>query len=219
MKLLALIAAVGCIPLAAAGTAAESWFDQAEAEEARLRQINAGSLEFHATAPDTRIHRLYNRLDIDADSLASGYAELHQCHENLDPIRRAEVSYRYKRMQGLRLESWEGIGSAWVENNSVQMIDVTEGAKLCIRARVGVLHTREGGAYLLRSGPFHRRFLDGYFPMQVQLDIRYPAALLRFVGIDPAPQPGFALRESPDGLEVKALFSGMLSMEIEFQKP
>ena len=219
MKYPALIAALCCAPLAASSANDASWFDQAEAEEARLRQINAGTLEFHAKTPDTRIHRLHNRLDIDAESLESGYAQLHQCHENLDPIRRAEVSYRYKSMKGLRLESWEGIGRAWVEGDSVQMIEVAEGARLCIRAQVGVLHSRDGGAYLLRSGPFHRRFLDGYFPMRVTLDIRYPESLLRFVSIEPAPQPGLALTERPDGLQVDAQFSGMLSLEIHFQKP
>jgi hypothetical protein len=219
MKPLVLIAVLGCMPALASGLESESWFDQAEAEEARLRQINAGRLEFHATPPDTRIHRLHNRLDIDVESLENGYVALHQCHENLDPIRRAEVSYRFKSMKGLRLESWEGIERAWVEGDSVQMVNVEEGARLCIRARVALLHPRDEGGFVLRSGPFHRRFLDGYFPMQVRLDIRYPATLLRFAGIDPAPQPGLALTENPEGLSVEALFSGILAMELRFLGP
>jgi hypothetical protein len=55
--------------------------------------------------------------------------------------------------------------------------------------------------------------------MQVKLDIHYPESLLRLVSIEPAPQPGFTLTERPDGLQVDAQFSGMLSMEIHFQKP
>jgi hypothetical protein len=216
MKRLALIAALSGL---ACGVAADPGFDQAETEAARLRQINTGTLEFHATAPDTRIHRLYNRLDIGAESLENGYVALHQCHEHLDPIHRSEIRYRYKRMRGLRLENWQGIERAWVEGDSVQMVNVGEGARLCIRAEVAVLQPREGGGYRLRSGPFHRRFLDGYFPMQVNLEIRYPETLLRLVRMEPQPQPGLVLREDRDGLRVEALFSGMLTMEFGFRAP
>lgn len=220
MKHLALIAALcGSTSALASDPDTEDWFDQAEAEEARLREINTGVLEFHPKAPDTRIHRLYNRLDIGADSLTSGYVDLYQCHESLDPIHRAEIRYRYKRMKGLRLDTWQGIERAWVEADSVQMVNVQEGARLCIRAEVKILQARVEGGYLLRSGPFHRRFLDGYFPMQVSLDIRYPETLLRLAHMNPQPQPGLELRQNRDGLRAVALFSGMLTMEFGFHAP
>ena len=219
MKHLALIAVLGCMPVLASDLDSEAWFDQAEAEEARLRQINAGALEFHASPPATRIHHLHNRLDINRDSLESGYVELRQCHENLDPIRRAEVNYRHRSMKDLRLESWEGMEQAWVEGDSVQMVNVGEGARLCVRAGVALLQPGDHDDYVLRSGPFHRRFLDGYFPMKVHLEIRYPASLLRFARMDPPPQPGLALVENARGLSVEALFSGILAMELGFQRP
>lgn len=219
MKYLALIAVLCSPPALASDPDAESWFDQAEAEEARLRQINKGTLDFHASPPDTRTHRLHNRLDILPASLASGYVALRQCHEQLDPVRRAEISYRHKSMKGLRLESWQGMGRAWVEGDSVQMVEVEEGATLCIRAEVAILRPREGGGYTLRSGPFHRRFLDGYFPMQVTLDIHYPEALLRLDQLEPVPQPGFTLVEESGHLRLQALFSGRLTLELGFRKP
>ena len=219
MKHLALITVLCGTPALASDPDAADWFDQAEAEEARLREINTGVLEFHPKAPDTRIHRLYNRLEIDSDSLRSGYVDLHQCHDSLDPIHRAEIRYRYKRMKGLRLDTWQGIERAWVEGDSVQMVNVEEGARLCIRAEVKVLRARVGGGYLLRSGPFHRRFLDGYFPMQVSLDIRYPETLLRLTHMDPQSQPGLEIRQDHGGLRVEALFSGMLTMEFGFHAP
>ena len=219
MKYLVLIAVLCSPPTLASDGNGESWFDQAEAEAARLRQINKGTLDFHASPPDTRIHQLYNRLDIHRASLASGYVDLRQCHEQLDPIQRAEIRYRYKRMKGLRLESWQGMERAWVEGDSVQMVNVEEGAQLCIRAQVAILRPREGGGYALRSGPFHRRFLDGYFPMQVILDIRYPADLLRFDYLEPRPQPGFTLSQANGELRLEALFSGRLTLELGFRTP
>lgn len=219
MKHLAPIAILCALPALASDGDMESWFDQAEAEAARLRQINRGILDFHASPPDTRIHQLYNRLDIDTASLASGYVELRQCHAQLDPIHRAEIRYRYKRMRGLRLESWQGMERAWVEGDSVQMVNVEEGAQLCIRAEVKILRPREGDGYALRSGPFHRRFLDGYFPMRVILDIRYPADLLRFDYLEPRPQPGFTLSQGDGVLRLEALFSGMLTLELGFRIP
>ncbi len=219
MKYLALIAALAGTPALASDPDATDWFDQAEAEEARLREINTGVLEFHSKAPDRRIHRLYNRLDIGADSLTSGYVDLYQCHDSLDPIQRSEVRYRYKHMKGLRLETWQGMERAWVEGDSVQMVNVEEGARLCIRAEVRVLEARGEGGYQLRSGPFHRRFLDGYFPMQVSLDIRYPETLLQLTHMDPQPQPGLKISQERDGLRVEALFSGMLTMEFGFHAP
>ncbi|MCA1805599.1 MAG: hypothetical protein LC646_09760 [Xanthomonadaceae bacterium] len=219
MKHLAFIAALCATPALASDPDAADWFDQAEAEEARLREINTGVLEFHPKAPDRRIHRLYNRLDIGADSLTSGYVDLYQCHASLDPIHRVEIRYRYKHMKGLRLETWQDIERAWVEGDSVQMVNVEEGARLCIRAEIKILQAQAGGGYLLRSGPFHRRFLDGYFPMQVSLDIRYPETLLRLAHLDPQPQPGLGLRQDRDGLRVDALFSGMLTLEFGFHAP
>lgn len=219
MKYLALIAVLYTLPALASDGDAESWFDQAEAEAARLRQINTGSLDFHASPPATRIHQLYNRLDIHPASLAGGYVDLRQCHAQLDPIHRAEIRYRYQRMQGLRLESWQGMERAWVEGDSVQMINVEEGAQLCIRARVAILRPREGGGYTLRSGPFHRRFLDGYFPMRVILDIHYPPDLLDFDYLEPRPQPGFTLSQADGALRLEALFSGRLTLELGFRVP
>ena len=42
--------------------------------------------------------------------------------------------------------------------------------------RYGLSKT-DNGRYYLKLGPFMRRFLDGYYPLHVQLEVCYPAFL------------------------------------------
>jgi len=72
------------------------------------------------------------------------------------------------------------------------------------------------GSRVLRNGPFHRTLLDGYFPFHVRLEVQYPPATLRYLGVSPEPQPGFAV-DSGDGLlTIDSWFAGALNIEISF---
>ena len=159
---------LACLPLwcvAASAEDAEAWLES-DAEQ-RALAINEGELEFLATSPGQRILQTSNQLTLTADSLASGWVRLDQCQLNLDPVPALEIVYRYQDMRDLRIESFHGMERAWVEDGSVQMLNLEEGAELCISAGVQVLQPAGPGRYEIQSGPFHRRFLDGYYPLQL----------------------------------------------------
>jgi hypothetical protein len=121
-------------------------------------------------------------------------------------------------MRYLRVESFEGIRRSWIEGNSVQLEDVQRGARLCIRADVGILYLDKEGRAVLRNGPFHRKFLDGYYPMHVSLEITYPDDLLRYENISPVVQPGLSVTQDKNSLYVDAWFEGVLRTEIGFSR-
>jgi len=185
--------------------------------ETDIGEINEGELEFLARPPDRPVHHLTNRLTITERSLNDGWVGLVQCHANLDAVPDAEIVYRYRAMRDLEVRSFANIGQARVEGQSVQLEDVERGAELCVEAEVRILN-REGKGYILRNGPFHRRFLDGYYPMHVTVEIEYPRSL-EVTGGSPPEQPGFAVVQQPGYLELDAWFAGRLEIEVRFSKP
>jgi hypothetical protein len=206
---------LACLPLwcvAATAEDADAWFES-DAEQQALA-VNEGELEFLAAAPGQRILQTSNRLTLTADSLESGWVRLDQCQLNLDPVPALEIVYRYREMRDLRIESFHAMERAWVEAGSVQMLNLVEGAELCISAEVQLLQPAGTGRYEIRSGPFHRRFLDGYYPLRLDYRVSYPAALLQVEAVHPGVQPGFAVARQPGELQIDALFEGRLTIRV-----
>lgn len=197
----------------------EKWFnDETNDDEARALAVNEGELEFFIKPPGKPVHYSKNILTINKESINTGWVKLIQCHQNLDAVAASQVVYRYKRMRNLLVDSFQGIKRAWVEGSSVQMEDVQRGAKLCIQADVGILYLEPDGSAILKNGPFHRKFLDGYYPMHVSLEIGYPVDLLRYESIKPIAQPGFRVMQTNNTLHVNAWFEGELRTEIRFSR-
>ncbi|MDX2464152.1 MAG: hypothetical protein QNK31_06545 [Porticoccus sp.] len=183
----------------------EKWFvEDINDDEARAMAVNEGKLEFLIKRPSKAVHSSRNILTIDKESIETGWVGLIQCHQNLGAVAEMQVVYRYKRMRNLRVDSFEGIKRAWVEGSSVQLVDIKRGAKICIQAEVGILYSRPDGSLILKNGPFHRKYFDGYYPMHVNLEIRYPMGLLRFESITPMAQPRFSLSHTSNSLKVDA---------------
>lgn len=206
------------LPLAAAELTPEElerWFEDDSRSHPYDFNVNSGELMFLAVAPDKRIPHSRTRLRVTPSSVDDGWLELMQCHEELDPVPLAEVVYSYREMRGLRVAAAHGIGRAWVEGQSVQLQDIERGAALCVAAQVRLLR-REGEVYVLRNGPFQRRFFDGYFPLRVTVELEYPAERLEVAHIEPPAQPGFQVRQSAGWLTLDALFEGRLHTEVRF---
>lgn len=193
----------------------QRWFED-DAEQ-RAAAVNEGELVFLPQPPAKRTPHSRNTLTIDAASIDSGWVGLEQCYDGLDPVAEAEVVYRYRQMRGLTVTASRHIGRAWVQGQSVQLADVGKNAELCIAAQVRVFYQNPDGSFSLVNGPYHRRFLDGYYPLHVTLDIRYPADRLAFSNFDPAPRPGLSLARQPGRLTVDAWFEGMLNTEARFR--
>jgi hypothetical protein len=180
--------------------------------------VNEGPLRFLEPPPTKPVHHHQNRIRIDSDSLASGWVGLLQCHDHLDAVPRAQITFREGFVRDLKIDIASGIESAWVEGASVQLQQVAPGARLCLSAQTRALRNAGRGAFNLVNGPYLRKFLDGYYPMRVTLEIDYPQQLLRLTGVSPPPQAGLAVVERPGSIRLDALFEGELRTLIEFRQ-
>lgn len=178
-------------------------------------QVNMGELEFLATPPDKPVPHSDNTFRITPQTLKDGWLTLHQCHANLDPVPELEVTYQYKQMRNLGIVESRNIGHAEVAGNTVQMTDLQRSNRLCVEAQIRILYP-EDGHYKLVNGPYHRRFLDGYYPYHVTLQIHYPPQLLALDSIQPGAQPGLAIQSQSGKLTIEAWFEGRLMTEVRF---
>jgi hypothetical protein len=180
--------------------------------------VNEGVLHFLEQPPIKRVHHHINHIRIDANSLSSGWVALKQCHENLDPVPLAQITFREGYVRDLKVESFTHIKQAWIEGASVQLVDIQPGARLCLSAQTRALRNNGNGYYNLTNGPYMRKFLDGYYPMRVTLAIDYPAQLLQLIDVKPNAQPGLTLLEHRGAIQMDAVFEGELQTLIQFEK-
>jgi hypothetical protein len=193
---------------------ADTWLEDDSGQ--RALSVNEGQLVFLEDPPHKPVHHHHNELLITRKSLSDGWVGLHQCHENLDKVSLAEIVFNKDTIRGLQVESYKNIEKVWVDGPSVQLVNVGDAAKLCIRAQSKALQINGAGRYSLRNGPYMRKFLDGYYPMRVTIEVNYPTTLLHFVSVEPAEQPGFKVQQSAGALHIDAWFEGKLKTNIVF---
>ena len=193
----------------------DEWF--ADDLEVRIAKVNGGDLVFLAEPPLEPVHHHHNRVILAPDSLDNGWVTLIQCHRNLDAVPRTQVLYHQTRTRELSILSYQNIEQAWVEGHTVQLADVEHGASICIQARTRMLEFNEDGSFSLRGGPFMRRFLDGYYPMHVSMNIEVPREYLRFVDTRPESQQGFEVQRTAEGVHIDTWFEGKLYTEVRFE--
>lgn len=181
--------------------------------------VNEGQLHFLEAPPAKPVHHHQNHIRIDQDSLTSGWVRLLQCHDHLDAVPSAQITFREGSVRDLTIDSVSGIESAWVEEASVQLRQIGPRARLCLSAHTRALHNTGQGFFSLVNGPYMRKFLDGYYPMRVTLEIDYQAQTLRLIEVSPPRQPGLMLVERPGRIWLDALFEGELRTQIRFEQP
>jgi len=192
----------------------EDWF--VDDTDAIIDAINEGELNFLDTPPDKPIHHHHNTFIILESSIETGWIKLVQCHENLDKFPRSQIVYNKDKIRHLRITRQDNIGHARVEDNTVQLTDVKNDARLCIEAESRALIAQKDGTFVLQNGPFMRKLLDGYFPMRVSIDIKLPANL-SFIAIEPVEQKGFSVTRGEQTLRLNAWFEGRLVTRIRFK--
>lgn len=195
--------------------AEEDWFNAPPDPSAA--DVNEGQLAFLAQRPAKRVHHLSNTLTISDKTLIDGWADLRQCHQNLDKVPATQIVFRADRIRDLRILSFNGIKEAKVEGSSVQLRDVGEGAKICLTLKTKSLYLQPDGTYHISNGPFMRKFLDGYYPMHVSMEVVLNSKKLRFYDITPAKQTGFSVAVLPHMVEFDAWFEGRLTTLIRFK--
>jgi hypothetical protein len=210
---LALAASTGTAAQPMSAQELDAWFNGKDAAE-----VNEGTLRFLATPPAKPVHHHQNRIRITPASLTSGWAELAQCHANMDAVPEAQITFREGHIRNLRVVEARAIKKAWVKGHTVQLLGVDPGARLCLAAQTRALTDSGSGQFRLNSGPYMRKFLDGYYPMQVSLHLEYPANLLGLVNVLPAAQPGFEVSQSKGVVKIETFFEGELRIQVKFQR-
>ena len=196
----------------------DDWPDWVQTEEnmrQRIAAVNEGDLEFLAQVPPTPVHHHRNRIFISESSLTDGWVMLEQCHENLDRVAALQIVFNPERSRALEVISFSNIKSAFAKEHSIQLRDVREQSRVCLRLETKALRLIASDVFELKNGPFMRRFLDGFYPMQVTLDIEYPSSLV-LADFSPGAQPGFSVSQMPGRIEAEALFEGMLRTSFRF---
>jgi hypothetical protein len=215
LALLVLALPLALIAQSGLQAASDQWPDDFDLE-AQIALVNEGELAFLPSAAAADAHYHHNRIAITEASLDLGWVDLVQCHENIDSVPAAQILFRADGIRNLQIDHAQNIGRAWVEGHSVQLEDVGPQAELCIRAQSRALQSLGDGLFRLRNGPYMRRFLDGYYPMRVALEIEYPGQRLRLVGQTPASQEGFEVAMTQGALQVDATFEGRLVTCFDF---
>ena len=206
-----------CLPVAGAGNLSDDEWLDGDVEQ-RALEVNEGALEFYSRPPATRVHHYDNSITITGRSLVDGWVEMHQCHEHLDPVPRVQIVFSPSHLRDLEVTSSRRIGRAWVEGATVQLANVRRGARLCLRAKSRALSPGTDGEYVLRNGPYMRRFLDGYYPMHVTMNVHLPAAGMTLVRVSPRTQPGFRVRQHGRTIRLEAWFTGRLVTELHLRE-
>lgn len=189
----------------------DAWFD--DDSEQRALAVNEGELAFLTTPPQRAVHHHANELRIEPQSLSHGWVGVRQCHDNLDPVPALQIVFG--DIRDIEIVETRDLGRAWVDGNSIQVEDIRPGARLCLEAQTRALHPLGNGQYELRTGPYMRRFLDGYYPMRVSVDVRYPATLTAQL-VTPVEQPGFTPEHRPGAWSIDTLFEGRLHLRVRF---
>lgn len=213
MRTLITFLSIMLCPLAIAADEDESWWQNQPTE--RALAVNEGELVFIQPPAGKPVHHHANRVSITRASLQDGWTHLEQCHENLDAVAELQIVFNPERVRKLVIRKVRNIGQAFVEGASVQLRDVGHAAQLCLSAETQSLRILGAGQYELRSGPFMRRFLDGYYPIHVTFEVDYPADI-DLLDTSPTAQPGVALTASPRHILLDTWFEGRLTTRFRF---
>lgn len=192
----------------------EDWFN--DDSSARIAAVNEGQLIFLKQAPAKPVHHHHNTITLTDDSLRDGWALLEQCHEHLDKVPATQIVFREGRVRQLEITSFSNIQQASVEGSTVQLREIGPNARICLKMQSLVLLKNADGTYHVNNGPFMRRFLDGYYPMQVSMDVQLLTDKLRYLDITPAQQRGFRVTASKRHVKFNVWFEGRLQTLIRF---
>ena len=191
----------------------EKWFNSDD--ELPTSKVNDGQLIFLKDKPKQHIFNSEINITVDQNSIDNGWTKLTQCYSNLDPIPRTAVVYRENLIKNLKVLSSKNIKSAQVMGHKVILKDVTKNASLCIGVTARNFYQNKDKSFNLINGPYHRKFLDGYYPYHLKLNIHY-SPKLKFGSSTPKHQSGFQIKQFSNSLLIDTVFEGRLKIEFRF---
>ena len=180
------------------------------------KSIGDEDLQFITKPPAKPLYKHTTHITISQATLNTGWVINKQCHYNLDQVSALEVVFRKGGVRKLKILRADNIKRAWVEGSSVQLVDIGANAVLCIRSETHSFHHQTlDNSYIWRGGPYMKRFLDGYFPMHVNVAIDYPSQRLKLTTIDPKVLKTRAV-SVPGHIRIDTMFEGKLIIQLRF---
>lgn len=202
------------VSLAAENALDEAWLE--DDSEWRALQVNEGQLKFLEAEQLSTILHSDTQLWITDDSVRNGWVKMQQCYRHLDAVGRTDVVYAYTEMRNLEIIRSDKISQASIKHNLIELEDVEQGAELCVKSEVKILHCLSSNICSIKNGPYHRKFLDGYYPYHVSLRVNYPQHYLQFESSEPGGQKGFNVQAFSDRVEIESWFEGELMITLLF---
>lgn len=210
--------AITVLPAAVPGVMASEWgmFGSEDDWQSRAAEVNEGELRILQPRTDLHEHHHHIELKLTQESLQTGWVDMMQCHTNLDAVSALQIVFREGKVRHLRIDSYSKIAKVWVEKNTVQLEDISPDSRICLSLKTRALNI-DGEKMVLKNGPFMRRFLDGYYPMRVSMQIEYPTQKIRYIGAKPE-NIVFRADNGSSWLEMDIRFEGRLNTVISFQR-
>ena len=191
----------------------EAWFNE---DENLPIQVDKGQLLLLPKTDHKILHSI-SQIYITPESIKTGWVKIEQCYKHLDPINLTEIVYQYQFIKNFHITDSKNIQSATINQNRIVLKNITKQSLLCIEADVKILNKNPDSTYSIKNGPYHRRFLDGYFPFHVTLVISYPESLLKIKHPNPANATGLSLKEEKNKVIYDNVFAGQLTINTVFQ--
>ena len=192
---------------------------ESEAEHP-TESVNEGVLEFIPAAASKTEHEQSMQIVMTEETITSGWAVVSQCHKNLDRVEELEIVFHRERVRDLQVTNYKNIEKAWSAGHRVVVRHIQSGSVICLRAESQIFHPLKykdsRQQFEMVNGPFMRRFLDGYYPLTLSLDVSYPDDRLRLDAVHPKAQPGWEIRYDAGRIYMQGRFEGKLSTRLQF---
>ncbi len=165
---------------------------------------------------EKEVHQIRMDLIHTPQSLENGWVKMSQCHRNMAPTGRSSVDFKPERIRALKLLSFKEIGRAWIGEGgiSVEMEEVSRGNEICLEGEVRSVYL-DGDTYHQKSGPYYLRFLDGFFPLKLDLTVDSSQSGVRVSAVHPSSVPYMVDQYR---LRIDLLFEGRLNLDFTLQQ-
>lgn len=199
---------ISLVPVFASDWLEDDWED-------RVDELSEGELIWYTNEPGPDTSRMQLAIRFKEDSHHHGWLEVRQCHSKLAKAPAVQMVFEDRAVRSLKIEQATNIGKAYIEDDTVQLSDIGNGARICVSSEQQVLHQLDKHHWALVSGPFQRRFLDGFYPMYVEVDVYWQKDNWRFMHSRPTSGPDISVHTGQ--LSMRAHFSGRLKTALVFQ--
>lgn len=212
-----LIALIICLSLSLCLSANDN-IDELDQDFRSAENVNEGQLVFLTRPQEKPVLHSTNTFTLTQNSINTGWVRLEQCYTHLDKVPDAEIVFQYKQMKALKLVSSKNIANINMTEHSAILKQVGNQAKICISAQVRNFYQNPDKTFSLVNGPYHRQFLDGYYPYHLSLTVNYKGTDLHLIRSVPDRQPGFNLITVTHSVDIDTLFEGKLNTELIFEQ-